>query len=479
MPLLTSQLEQKYFATSPNLPVNLRSVIIINGQTVPISLNITKWTCNLSTYGSPGTFEITTSLSNSPDIIGLVQETIKTPFIQDLNKLNNEKAWQSTIQQLVDVEIWVGYVDNPSNWVKEQLTRVFHGFIDITRWIYDKDELIIQGRDFSGLLMDTKAFVTTSEIDALSAQTSVSAVATKFAKQVNLQAIVEPAINHDGSPITIDFVYQNENIRGGIPRSKWDILLFLARAARFEVFVDPNKFLYFGPPPQPGLNSWKQLQNLNIDPKSLFNNLKFYWKSQDQQLHKYDSIKTIEFKHNPRRNKTFEILVKSYHPKSTQIVESRMVVLGIPITISSGKTVRAGIYRGQAEQTIFNELSSTFSQKNVPIYIFHKDGLNPTQAQQLAEEIAFDLAKREFIVDFTVLGNPNINNHSTIQFVGVDRVFSVTATGNVKRFEGIKFYPSSVEHSFGMDANGFTTKVQCLNIPPASTADPTQTFDTT
>jgi hypothetical protein len=455
--------------TSPVIP-NVRSLVVVpalNNAVIPI----TKWDVTLSAYGSPGTFRFTTAIQGNPDLIALTQQ-------QATISRTATGLMAVTSAQLTKVLIYCGYVtgNNIANPGPQDLPLIFSGYIDMTEWIYDKDELIVTGRDLSSVLQDSRVIISntptgvnaTGPIPEFQSNITPSQLAILFAQQAQLSYLVEPSpLNSEGKPITVGYIFEhNRTTTGYYPRPRWDILLVLARDIGFEVFVLPSGTLYFGPPPKEDSQVAKLL---NI------NHRDYHWRDpQYPMVSAVDGgpIKTLTFKHNPRRSGNFQILVKSYHPKTVQQTDGKIVLFGVPISIPiTGQTTKKIAVKGQAYNLIFNELSNTTEFKNIPVYTFYYDGMTPDQAQQKAEAIAADIGKREFMVDAEVLGDPWLSLFSIIHMKG-------TATFPLGRFETVHFYPQRITHTFEISGGGgFMTRFQALTIPLEAVANPSEVFE--
>jgi hypothetical protein len=395
----------------------------------PMAVEPERWDVTLAAYGSAGMVSVTLALrgGDHPMSVG--------PGVASADQLvrNLLTATQTT---LVTIDVYVGRPNSPTRWNSADLTQVFSGYLDLVDWEFDTDTVTITGRDASSLLMDSR---TLSNFGNL----TPDQIATQFAKDVGLTPLVTHVKTLAGS------FYQQDTIHMGyVPRQKWDILLYLARSVGFDVFVTPQRQLYFGPPPQPTtpplVFSW-------LDPAAPFGT----------------ALMRCKITHSPRRNRTFKVLVKSYHPKTTQIITGTSIVLGIPIPTETTKTLPAGTYRGQgpAGSLVFNELTAALEGK--PVYQFHVAGLTPDQAQKRAEAIAQNIARHELIADIAVEGNAAITPQTVLSFRGLGHGFDTQA-----------FYPQRVRHIFqvpqgrGGQNEGWITEVTALNLPPSAVDDP-------
>jgi hypothetical protein len=410
------------------LPV-VRSAVLLGGLPEPVPVQ--SWTVTLGAYGSAGMVTATTAILSQGDT------TLPTGLLALM-----QQQTQTTI------DVYVGRVDDPTRWGTGDLTHVFSGLVDLTQWELETNTLTIRGRDWSSLLMDARTNDTYGNM-------TPSAIATLFAQQVGLAPQVTPWSTQAG------FYYQRDTVHiGMIPRQKWDLLLYLARSIGFDVYVTPERQLYFGPPPAP-----------SVPP------VVFSWMTPDAPLGQ--SLLTCKITHSPRRNQTFRVLVKSYHPKTTQVVTGDTIVLGVDVALPTTRTLRAGTYRGQgpAGSTVYNELAASLEGK--PVFEFVIPGLTPQQAQDRAEAIAADIARRELVVDASTEGTPGLTTRSVIQFRGIEHPARPAVWAGIPGgMDSRPFYPQRVVHRFtlgpGATAAGFVTEFTALTIPQSAASDPSE-----
>jgi hypothetical protein len=396
----------------------------------PVAVQAERWDVSLSAYGSAGTVSVTFALHGAQG--GGHGPGAATADALALNFLEASRVG------LVTIDVYVGRPPDSASWSSADLTRVFSGYLDLVDWEFDTDTVTISGRDASSLLMDSRTLTNY-------ANWTPSQIATQFATDAGLTPLVT------SSTVLAGQFYQEDTIHTGfVPRQKWDVLLYLARSVGFDVFVTQNKELYFGPPPSatspPFVFSW-------MDPQAPWGT----------------ALMKCKMTHSPRRNRTFKVLVKSYHPKTTELVTGSVTVLGESIPITTTKTMQAGTYRGQgpAGSTVFNELGTALEGK--PVYQFHVAGLKPDQAQARAEAIAQNIARHELIADVTVEGNASLTPRSVVAFRGLGH-----------GFDSQLFYPQRVRHIFqvpqgrGGEGEGWVTEMSALNLPPSAVDDPSQ-----
>jgi hypothetical protein len=173
----------------------------------------------------------------------------------------------------------------------------------------------------------------------------------------------------------------------------------------------------------------------------------------------------LEIDHNPRRNLTFRVLVKSYDQTAGQTTSGQAYVVGSNITTAGG-TVMPGSWGGSDATAISNAVGSgtKTSKDAIQLYTFHIDGLTQAQAQARAQAIAADIAKRELVVKATADFIPNLapSTPATISGSDLDQEFATHT-----------YYVTSFSHVFKMGRGGaaeFGTHLQLLDMQPAGEA---------
>jgi phage protein D len=142
--------------------------------------------------------------------------------------LRNDRLISEYLQKKQEVSFWLGTVNNPSNWSKEELTHVFTGQIDgIRPYFGEQMTLQLIGRDYAAKLIDAEFSVAYAEYTA-------SQIAALIAKEQGLAPDVVPT----------DIIIERDLYKD---RKQWEILQELADREGYVCYVKKNKTLYFGP----------------------------------------------------------------------------------------------------------------------------------------------------------------------------------------------------------------------------------------
>lgn len=421
----------KTYAASA-LATAIRPTVKIGGADVPVF----SFTAQLGAYGSVGRFSFETSS----------EALVKAGFAGAKSlaaQLEQSQAQPPASSPSLPIEIWSnGAYGQPS-------TRMFGGDVDMARWDFDRDRLMVEGRDYAGRLMDVRIV-----LNRAYQHMTPSLLAQKLASEVSLAAQI-PASSGEHE---IGYYLQTTGVGGtgsaganpvklANPRPAWDLLTFLARNLGYQVNVTPDQTLHFGPPAKYTGAGYPRVLTYRA-PASTANVV---------------PVRALRVDHSPRRNGTFQVLVMSYHPVSTQLISSRVLVLGQAISVTKQGKVPAGIYKGSGGEALRAQIGDKLNGK--PVYLYYIHGLTAGQTEQIAEAIALDITKRAFIVHGEIDGDPTLAPQMPVQLAeGV--------AGALQGYAGRTLTVASVSHQFQMArgnarGGGYVTQFKAFYQPPA------------
>lgn len=432
----------------------LNTYVTIDGTVLPVY----SWAVTRPSYGSIGSFHATTT-AEELDAAGI-----------NLVTLGKKAVGQ------IAVEVWVSTPDLGD-------VNLFGGELDIVDWDFQSDSITLTGRDWAGVLVDTKRIIAGqtvvgtglasgsvgapavssgnpggSSVNQSCTPKSTPPGASPFAQQFNSSVNVQ---NQTFSQLAT-YIAQRNGFKANVtsvageptvgavagaltvvasePRSEWTILQFMARVLGWQCFVTPDRSLYFGPPP-------------TIAPLNLT------WKIPTPQTSEFP-CRDLHISYNPRRNANFLVLVFSHHLATANfsygqigvaspVTQQEMVTIMPQITFDTN-----GFFVGASGAPGADRVSALFSSLGKPVYIYAaQQDLTKNQCEQEAFRIALDIAKREYILECTIDGNVNVQPGQAVQI-----------RGNIGPFAGT-FYVNSVEHTFDMDT-GWYTHVHGWTLPP-------------
>lgn len=323
------------------------------------------------------------------------------------------------------------------------------GDLDSIEWDFDRDTTIFTGRDFGGRLVDERVVLKDSQYVNM----KPSQIAKQFAADVGMTPDVpdypgEQSIGYLGE--------ENMQIRVGTPITKWSLLVTMAKLTGRSVLVKPGlpPVLFFG------------VVDINATPK------KFIYGGTSPDA---APIMNLRGEWKPYRNSSFMVVVLSYHPETMKQTMASVVVAGETLQYETSKKIAKGMYKGAAAGSSRVQIGEVLKGK--PSYVYYAHGKTPQECQDLATQISKDIAKREFIMHGTVLGDPTLNVLDTIMvnlakstpiLLNIDQgdaPYPVT----VGPFEGREMFINSLVHHYSLHG-GFTSTFSCWDLRSASAA---------
>lgn len=364
---------------------NVTTSVVIAGQEIPCL----SWKVVLSSNATIATLNAETSVS------------LLSAYGIDL--LNDISATDGA-----EVDVYAGYDGGSSH--------IFGGVLDTFDPDFTADKVKIEGRDHGAVLADSKNVV--SKISYKNQ--TIGQIVQQIAQQNGLTAnVTDPGVK--AGPVIWD-----ENNYTPHPQPWWSILQYLAEQVGYEVYVTPDKALYFGPEQSSG-------------------SFEFSWGAPPGSGAQYP-LKELRGSYSPRNNANFVVKVISYHPQYAQHVSSSATPSSRVLRgrRRNQKTEIVGSSVGNTGRISRGGSGSTSSKK--PVYTYRLDGLTPDQADQKAQSIADDIAKREVIIEGKLEGLPGLKIHSAISLQ--EQTLPLLA------FDGLDYSVSEVTHTFSMPQTG-------------------------
>ena len=235
---------------------------------------------------------------------------------------------------LVNMAIAAGAAGLPVDiFVTMQSTRyhVFGGQYVSPTFDYDTGDISISCRDWASVLQDKRSVFNTQN-KPLNAVWSDVAGAYGLSPDVQADSSDNPDIGT---------IYGSQDTAWGpMPQTPWALVQKLARNNGYEAYVSPDKKLVLA---LPGTGSTLKLAyQMNPLPAGAV------------------PCDKLKFSHNALRNSNFAVRVSSYHPQLAQVTQG----------------------------------DATAGKPGKQRYLYHKDGMTAAQAQQKANSIATDIAKK-------------------------------------------------------------------------------------
>lgn len=320
---------------------NPRGAVKVNGQEVGGWL----WfETEANEFYAPDTFRITWAMSKLPK--------------------GSDVAWFSA-QVTLDIELFVGFPDDPARIQPEELQSVFAGQVDTVSLDYSDLTMELVGRDLTRPFVDNKS--SEKYVNLTSSQ-----VAEKLAAKYGLEAKVEPTKDKVGT------FYATDHVDLQSDRTEWDLLTWLARKEGYRVYVK-GKVLYFQPPPRDAPRPYVFERTTNADGPDA-------WNGQDVKLSR-----------------------------------TLTVARDIEVTVTSWSTKQKKAYSRKARRSKLDG-GGAIAQK----YSYRIPNLTPEECQQRANQLLAELSKHEMKFETDGPADAGMAIDSVIQVRGTGTDFDQT-----------------------------------------------------
>ncbi len=281
------------------------------------------------------------------------------------------------------------------------------------------DEIILSGRDLTGLLIDSRiSGDVMGQMQNLSASQIVTALMAPFSSWFSGNSITATS-GGVGGYYAGNFLTLFRN------RSVWDVITWLAQTnvdnsgnpAPFVAYVKGNS-LTWGPQPEPTgyfLIDWKK----KIGSPAA-------------------NVISLDIAHNLTLAKDIAVTVMGFNP-----------ALGRYTSTASGKHNQGHTGGGSFSQSLYSSVGYQH-------FVYVMNGITPVQAQQLAQSKARELSKHEYILRSTLPGDLALDPGQLVRLEGL--TFAGSTTND--------FWPNAVTWRFSL-GEGLEMELWCKNHPAA------------
>jgi hypothetical protein len=247
-----------------------RAMVLLNGVQIPFS-----------------GFEVENHIFSHSD-----RATVRAPASSLPAAMNMAKL---VAAETITLEILAGFVKDGARFTRDELQTIFQGDVDVNRWVAGDARVEFEARCFSAALVDAK---TSEQYRNLTA----SAVVTKIAGEHGLTPVVTATTR------TIGRYYRSDTAaRTHSERTKWDLLVWLAREEGFVVYVK-GKELHFEPRPEPTQDPYliEWAGPGGADPNAFGHKASASQIEVSRNLTQSESVKVIVRSWNPRDKRSYE-----------------------------------------------------------------------------------------------------------------------------------------------------------------------------
>jgi len=268
-----------------------------------------------------------------------------------------------------EIEVLFGLAD-PATGQRVALQSAIIGPVDKIEVEQPDNQVVLSGRDYSAVLIDTQSFESFENKLA-------SEVATLIAERHGLT----PRVTATTTPIGQFSAHDNAYTGATVRQSEWDLLTRLAQAENFDVFVR-GRTLFFQPPADPAGQpyplGWTPAAGLGLAPQASVKNLRL----------------------------------------------TRMVPLtrDLIVTVTSHASASGTAITQTARSALTGPSAGSAAIVGPQLYVVDIPGLTAAQAAARAQKLISDFGRHERLVDVEMPGDPLLTIDSPL-------ILSGTGTG--------------------------------------------------
>lgn len=293
---------------------------------------------------------------------------------------NGSSWWLSQPEILLSVTVGT----EPGSSTQGSGTTLIVGRVDDVVVDPVSDEIILSGRDLTGLLIDSRTSGDAmQQYQNSTASQIVQGLLAPFSAWFagnKIQATTQQVGAYFGG----NFLYLFRN------RSVWDVIVWLAQTNvgsggspdPYVAFVDGFS-LNFGPAPAP--TGYFLIEWTPPGPTS-------------KTAHPTANVTHLDIAHNLTLAKDVSVTVMGFNP-----------VIGRYSVTASGKHAQGHTGGGSFSQSLYSSVGYQH-------FVFIQNGLTPIQAQQMAQSKAKALSQHEYILRVTMPGDPTLDPSQIVRF---------------------------------------------------------------
>lgn len=329
----------------------------------------------------------------------------------------NSWAWWAQQTALV-VAIYSGFPNNPDEYTINELQQLIVGAVDDINFNPVTDEILLTGRDFTSVFIDTVTYGAWPNKFAATGDQNKPGVVEILAKAHNLKAIATPTTEFIGGYYRQDHVGISGQLRSQ-RITEWDLLTYLARKEGFNVFVRGQN-LFFQPPPDITTNNPYVIQYVppartitvpHDIPQSNAIHLNF---TRALTLAKDVIVNVVSW--NQKQDSRFQITARRSHNKST-VLRGQPLPIGVP-----------------------------------QVYPFMIPNLTHKRAEEEAQQRLREISQHELRVEVELPGDNLIDITSIVQVRGTGTIFDQ------------RYFPDHIHRIFNIE-DGYRMSVRMKNHP--------------
>lgn len=330
-------------------------------------------------------------------------DTFRVTVVLSKQPVNRGFAWWA-MQESLQIELFLGFPTDPTNFSKPDLTSFLLGYTDDIEFDPSGDTVTLVGRDLTSKLIDYKraiVFATQSLV--------ASDIVTQIAVARGLTPVVTKTSTATGSYYQIVKALVESN------STYWDIITKLAQIEQFQAYVKGIE-LHFEPRTPPSTNPYV-----------------INWQAPDPITgYVRSNAPHLTFSRNLSIAKNLKVRVISFDQKTK-------------------KTVNETADR----KRVYNQTTRSVARSSEPPqeYVYNIPNLTAAQAQARAQAILTELSRHEMNMRADMPGDLRPTSQDIIKVKGTNTAFDQT------------YFPASITRSYSMD-EGFVMSIHAKNQTP-------------
>jgi hypothetical protein len=380
--------------------------------------NFISWTKEESSYGAGSTATVVLSMIRR-NLSGL-------PSVAEVNDSKHDlmALTQTVKNSILSVSITTTIVIDGQTVCKDHLE--FSGIVANLEADYDKSTLSVECRSYAQILHNSKINEVITGTVGLKKTTSqvVKEYTAKFGEGLKtVDANGKSTV--DDFNTTIGSLFANSQTRPTLNVSVWDLFQNFAQRDGADLYVEGNVLYY--KKPRPTLST--QLADIQKDTPTFT----YTW---------LKDILSMKITHAALFSHEFEVQVIGYNSKTGESVTATKSVGDAKLTTMKNEAIT----NPEAFKDKYDTARVKFKKQRVkanrsgritdaPVskrekYVFRVDGLTQDDCNALAEKIAVEIARREFVATVKVLARPDMTTRSLIRLVNTyskatDQVYAI------------------------------------------------------
>lgn len=308
----------------------------------------------------------------------------------------------------------------------------FAGIVDTVEADYDNNEYVVQGKSYATILLNEKVneAISSTAFQALSTSQAVEQLVAKFGGGLKCVVKNHLGVYHFTTPV--GKIYKDRRVKVATNISVWDLLMGFAREDNADIYVRGDT-LYYVPKPTDTSVDVTELKGVSPDYTYTYP----------------ENVLMLRVAHSPLQSHDVTVIVTSYQPRTgqTYVATKSMSdekINALAKALELNPTNVAAMYEQSIErvgkdrkprQPKVTEQRNSATVREAPVrrkerYSFQVSNASQEDCDRIASRIMRDIASKEFVVNLSVLGQPDFTPRQYIRLKGTksrvtDQVYAI------------------------------------------------------